>query len=848
MAIKDVLDFEGLSHFTEKMKSFVTAITSKLETNKLDKTTVATSSTLGLVKSGTDITVDTSGNVSVKDNSHKHTVSNISDLTATASELNVLDGITASTAELNYTDGVTSNIQTQLNAKAPLASPTLTGTPKAPTATAGTNSTQIATTAFVTTAVANGIAASDAMIIKGTIGTSGTVTSLPTTYKTGWTYRVVTAGTYAGQVCEIGDLIVALVDRSGSGNVDSDWCVAQTNINGAITGIKSGDAYISTSQSGSVVTITHKNVTRTNTTSTASPSHGGTFTAVKTVTSDAKGHVTGVDTETVTLPTYTALKNPNAISINGKSYDGSSAVNVGTIGAAYGGTGKTSLNDSANVLINSLSTGDDTPSDADYYVAQYAGGGTTTTTYHRRPISALWNYIKSKLATVATSGSYNDLSNKPTIGNGTVTIKQAGTSKGTFTMNQSGNTTIELTDNNTTYGVVSTSADGLAPKRDGSTTKYLRADGTWAVPPDTNTTYKSLKNPYALTIQGNGTTLTNGTYDGSAAKTVNITPSSIGAATSGHTHSSYVNQNAFSNVTVGSATISADTTTDTLTLAAGSNVTITPDATNDKITISSSHPTISKSTNTTSTASPSAGGTFTAIDSITQDSNGHVTKFNTKTVTLPSTSITVDSALSSTSTNPVQNKVINSALSGKANSSHGTHVTYSTTAPVMDGTASVGTATTVARSDHRHPTDTSRASTSSVLSTVAQCTASTTSSNIAGASALAELNNSLTKTPEYNVITLDAYNMRVRYRKILNIVELDIESTDYSLPINSDITLCTLPEGYRPKDRSFPFPEGYNSKSTSNSHFFLGTNGALILQNLGTSETRNPAGHCVYLV
>ena len=39
----------------------------------------------------------------------------------------------------------------------------------------------------------------------------------------------------------------------------------------------------------------------------------------------------------------------------------------------------------------------------------------------------------------------------------------------------------------------------------------------------------SLKNPNALTIQGNGTTLTNGTYDGSVAKTVNITPSSIGA-------------------------------------------------------------------------------------------------------------------------------------------------------------------------------------------------------------------------------------------------------------------------------------------------------------------------------
>lgn len=47
----------------------------------------------------------------------------------------------------------------------------------------------------------------------------------------------------------------------------------------------------------------------------------------------------------------------------------------------------------------------------------------------------------------------------PSVGNGTVTIKQAGTSKGTFTMNQSGNTTIELTDSNTTYSNLA-AADG----------------------------------------------------------------------------------------------------------------------------------------------------------------------------------------------------------------------------------------------------------------------------------------------------------------------------------------------------------------------------------------------------
>jgi hypothetical protein len=52
---------------------------------------------------------------------------------------------------------------------------------------------------------------------------------------------------------------------------------------------------------------------------------------------------------------------------------------------------------------------------------------------------------------------------------------------------------------------------------------------------------------------------------------------------------------------------------------------------------------------------------------------------------------------------------LQTALDGKAASSHGTHVSYSTTVPVMDGTASVGTSASVARSDHKHPTDTSRA-------------------------------------------------------------------------------------------------------------------------------------------
>lgn len=58
----------------------------------------------------------------------------------------------------------------------------------------------------------------------------------------------------------------------------------------------------------------------------------------------------------------------------------------------------------------------------------------------------------SDLKTVAFTGNYDDLSNKPaipTVGNGTISITQNGVNKGSFTMNQSGNATIALSDTNT---------------------------------------------------------------------------------------------------------------------------------------------------------------------------------------------------------------------------------------------------------------------------------------------------------------------------------------------------------------------------------------------------------------
>jgi hypothetical protein len=68
---------------------------------------------------------------------------------------NVSGAVTASHTELNRLVGVTSSVQAQLDGKASLASPALTGTPTAPTAAAATSTTQLASTAFVQAAIAS---------------------------------------------------------------------------------------------------------------------------------------------------------------------------------------------------------------------------------------------------------------------------------------------------------------------------------------------------------------------------------------------------------------------------------------------------------------------------------------------------------------------------------------------------------------------------------------------------------------------------------------------------------------------------------------------------------------------
>jgi hypothetical protein len=73
------------------------------------------------------------------------------------------------------------------------------------------------------------------------------------------------------------------------------------------TGVLSGSGTFSANQAtNNTITLTHAAVSRTDTTSAQTPSFGGSFTAIDSVTSSAEGHITAINTKTVTVPSTVA--------------------------------------------------------------------------------------------------------------------------------------------------------------------------------------------------------------------------------------------------------------------------------------------------------------------------------------------------------------------------------------------------------------------------------------------------------------------------------------------------------------------------------------------------------------
>ena len=167
------------------------------------------------------------------------------------------EGTTDGTVKIAGTDVAVHGLQTgayaDISLYATLNSPEFTGSVIIPNGT--NNANEAANKGYVDSKISEALTgAVDAMIFKGTIGSSGaTRTALPTPadgYDAGWTYKIITAGDYGNSTdhlnCEVGDLIIAINNNNGSGSsvVPTDWTVAQGNLDGTVTTVNGEDGYL----------------------------------------------------------------------------------------------------------------------------------------------------------------------------------------------------------------------------------------------------------------------------------------------------------------------------------------------------------------------------------------------------------------------------------------------------------------------------------------------------------------------------------------------------------------------------------------------------------------------------
>lgn len=287
--------------------------------------------------------------------------------------------------------------------------------------------------------------------------------------------------------------------------------------------------------------------------------------------------------------------------------------------------------------------------------------------------------------TSSFSGSYNDLTNKPTIpsvGNGSLTVKAGTTAGGTFTANQSGASTIVI--DATTHKELQDAIDALP--------EPMVFKGTLG----TNGTITSLPTAAAANEGWTYKVITAGTYASQAAKIGDLfisTGSEWTWVPSGDEPSGTVTNVAISNGGGIGISGSPITSSGTITLtntgvrsitqdsSDGHKLIVNTNGSNTTITIPDNNTTYSNAT--TSTAGLMSSSDKTKLDGIATGA----------------TKVTVDSALSSTSTNPVQNKVVNTAISNLNTLVGDTAVSTQITNAIDEITpASIGAAT----SSHTH--------------------------------------------------------------------------------------------------------------------------------------------------
>lgn len=486
-----------------------------------------------------------------------------------------LDG-KASSVHTHAISDVT-NLQTTLDSKAPLNSPALTGTPTAPTPLASSNDTQIATTSFVKNAV---ITSGGVFKFEGTA-------IIPTT---GWNSH---AGDYAWTLnldiagisdLDFVDVIVDLEDIDTA--IDCELAPTIANYVGGIT-------FYAKSIPSAPIGITYA-VDELNTTSYAA---GDILTKLKTV----DGATSGLDSDLLDgqegsyyLAWTNLTSKPTTLSGYGIT-DATPSSHVGSTGAAHG-VATTSVN-------GFMSSADKTKLDGVATNANNYVHPTTDGNLHV-PATGTTNNGKALIAgSTAGSFAWTTLTSSM-VGLGNVTNESKATMFTSPTFTGTPISTTAAVGTNTTQ-IATTAFVNAEIANDAAPIAHVGATGT---------------------AHGVVTTSVNG-FMSSTDKT----------KLDGITDGAQPNQNAFSNFAVsGQTTVSADTYTDTVTLVAGTNVTITTDAVNDSITISANDvsvdwseiqnkpdPVITLSGDVTGSGTMTDVGSVTITTAVGDDSHNH---------------------------------------------------------------------------------------------------------------------------------------------------------------------------------------------------------------------------------
>lgn len=227
--------------------------------------------------------------------------------------------------------------------------------------TNGTASTTILNTQQIVEYVGNAFAANDAMRYKGTITYSNgsytthtvagvEVQGFPTKCEVGDTYRVTSQGTYAGQTCSAGDLLICIQDGTGSRlNTAAYWTAVEANINGQVKHTVNDTSIYVYSNSTNTFTI-------------YAPTTGGTQGQVLL----SKGRAAPTWAAQSTLVVGEAKKVSNALSLGagltfgtaGVTYNGSAARTISLVAATTTTIGGVIVDkDSTNKTISVTSAG-----------------------------------------------------------------------------------------------------------------------------------------------------------------------------------------------------------------------------------------------------------------------------------------------------------------------------------------------------------------------------------------------------------------------------------------------------------------------------------------------------------